>query len=764
LKNIDKNTLDLIFKNVSEGIFIIDENAMFIKCNEAFKQIVLYNKKEIEEKRFDEIFNLKVNFQDFIDKIKNQEQFVDNIEYTNKNNNKKHIDIKIIYVEDSNRYIGFVNNTLEHITNINNELSKNYKLLSESEDKYQNLFENIPLGIFTVKKDGSIQSINPIMLKILGSPSIDESLTLNIFENPNLKGTRILNDIIAALNFGKSFQKEYKYTSIWGKKLLIKATITPIIKNKERVIVIIEDLTKDKLLQKKLNDKTEQLFTIINNTPDIIIFKDNENKWLLANKTAINLFNIKNIDYYGKTDFDLMQYASKLKNEYENNINKDKLAWEKGSMISYDEFFYSKYEKEMVFETIKLPIYNDDGSKKALLTFGRNITNRRINELKLQTAKEKAEEADKLKSSFLANMSHEIRTPLNGIIGFSTILKEYSLKKEDVKRFTDIIIDNSKQLMSNINDILLISKLEVNQEIIQQSKFSLNDLIEKLKLKFISKLKLLPEKNIEIKIKINENDDIKITTDKKKFEIVFSKLINNAIKFTNTGKIEFGYNIIDKQNFNFFVKDTGVGIAKDKQHLIFKKFRQINDSKERLYGGTGIGLSIVNSIIDLLKGKIWLKSDTNKGANFYFTIPIVFQDENQRKKISEIGKKNDINFGNYKILVVDDVEESSMLLEEILSVRNAQIFVANNGKKAINIFNNNKDIDLILMDIQMPEMSGHDAAKKIKEINANVKIIVQTAFVDQEYNEKETKYYDDFINKPIVEKILLEKIYSVLNL
>ncbi len=198
--------------------------------------------------------------------------------------------------------------------------------------------------------------------------------------------------------------------------------------------------------------------------------------------------------------------------------------------------------------------------------------------------------------------------------------------------------------------------------------------------------------------------------------------------------------------------------------MIFKKFRQINDSKERLYGGTGIGLSIVNSIIDLLKGKIWLKSDTNKGANFYFTIPIVFQDENQRKKISGINKKREIKLENYKILVVDDVEESSMLLEEILSVRNAQIFVANNGKKAINIFNNNKDIDLILMDIQMPEMSGHDAAKKIKEINENVKIIVQTAFVDQEYNEKETKYYDDFINKPIVEKILLEKIYSVLNL
>jgi len=760
LKTIDENTFNLIFENISEGIFIVDENAMFIRCNEAFKQIVLYDRNEIKGKKFDDIFNIKTNFKSFISKIKNQKELVENIEFTNKNNNVKNIDLKIKFIEEGNKIIFFVNNTLQHIISANNELNINCKFLRESEAKYKNLFENIPLGIFTVKKDGVIESINSFMLKILGSSSIEKSLSLNVFDIPNLKGTKLLKDIKESLDYGKNLKNEYEYTSIWGKKVLVRAFISPIINNNEKIIVIIDDLTKDKLLQNKLDDRTEQLLTLINQTPDIIIFKDMSGRWLLANEIAIELFGLENVVFYKKTDLELIKNKPKLKSELENNINTDNLAWKKGSMLSFDEVFYTKSGQEKVFEVIKLPIYHDDGSKKTLLTIGRDITKRRKYEIELKSSKEKAEEADSLKSSFLANMSHEIRTPLNGIIGFSTLLKEYSLKKEDVNKFVDIIIANSNQLVAIIDDILFISKLQVKQVKVSKSEFSLNQLIKNLLNKFTSSLKLIPEKNITLKICINNNEDINILTDKSNLYLVYTKLLRNAIKFTNSGEIEFGYNIDVEKNIVFFVKDTGVGISKEKQHIIFKKFRQVDDSTIRPYGGTGIGLSIVKGVIDLLKGELWLESELNKGAKFSFTLPINSKDDVQIKKKKE---KERSDWSCMKILIVDDVEESRILLEEILFPTKAKLYNAENGKKAIDVFIENQDIDLVLMDIQLPEINGFETAKRIKGINNNVKIIAQTAFANQGYEEK-SKYskFDDFINKPIVAPLLLEKISNLL--
>ena len=884
MKTISENTFELIFENVSEGIFVVDENAKFVRCNEAFKQIVLFNKEEIKKKRFDEIFYLETKFNVFFNKIKINSESVQNIEFSNKINDKKNINLRIIYLNEDNNLVFFVNNTLDHIKNVNNELSQNYQLLKESEAKFRNLFLNIPLGIFTVNKDGTIESINPFMLKILGSTSINKSLSFNINEIPNLKGTELLKDINTCFDNGKSIQNIYEYTSFWDKNIYFKAYITPIDNEaREKLIIIIDDKTEDKFtknqlrilsegvdnssasivvtdtegiiqfvnkqfieltgysrkealgkkinilksgfhskefyddlwetitkgkqwlgefknkkkngelfwesamisalkndkgeltnymaikedvtekkkIEKKLKDRTEQLLTLINQTPDIIIFKDYKGRWVLANEIAIKLYGLENVSFYNKTDSDLINITTKFISEFENNIKTDKLAWEKASMISFDEIFYSIDGKEKVFEVIKLPIYNDDGTKKALLTFGRNITKRRKSEIELKYAKEKAEEADLLKSSFLANMSHEIRTPLNGIIGFSTLLKEYNLKKEDKNKFIDIIISNSNQLITIIDDILLISKLQVNQIKVSKSEFSLSLLLKKVLNEFSTELNLVPEKNVVLKInKLNDKEDVKILTDKNKLQLIFSKLIINAIKFTTKGEIVFGCDIDKNKNIVFFVKDTGVGISKEKQHIIFKKFRQADDSTIRPYGGTGLGLSIVKGVIDLLEGELWLESELNKGSKFLFTLPI---DKKNELKIKV--KKNQLysKWDKLKILIVDDVEESRILLEEILIPTKAKLFKAKNGKEAIDIFIKNQDIDIVLMDIQLPEINGFDAAKRIKGINSNVKIVAQTAYANQGYEQESIKYKcDDFISKPIIASLLLDKISNLL--
>ena len=462
MKTIDKNTFELIFENISDGVFIIDKNASFVRFNEAFKQIVLFDKDKIKSKKFNEIFKLENRFDDFFNKIKENNHSFKSFEFINKNNEYKNIDLKIIYLKEDNNLVFFVNNTLQHITNINNELNKNCKLLKDSEAKYRNLFENIPLGIFTVYKGGSIESINPFMLEILGSPSIDKSLSLNINKIPNLKNSELLKDINICFNKGLSFQKVYEYNSIWGKNIFFKAYITPIDKsNNDKIIIIIDDKTKDKFtknqlrilsegvnnspasiivtdaygkvqfvnkqfvelsgykrsevlgkktnilksgyhtkefyenlwktinkgnqwigefrnkkkngdffwesamisplkndkgevtnymaikedvtekkkIEKKLKDRTEQLLTLINQTPDIIIFKNDKDKWILANKVAIELFRLENVNFYNKTNENLIQDLPKLKIELQNNIKTDKLAWRNKSMISYYEIF-----------------------------------------------------------------------------------------------------------------------------------------------------------------------------------------------------------------------------------------------------------------------------------------------------------------------------------------------------------------------------------------------------------------------------------------
>ncbi|MBN1252180.1 MAG: PAS domain S-box protein [Bacteroidales bacterium] len=877
-------TLDLIFEKVSEGIFLVDKDSSFIKCNDAFLRIVLYDKKEIKTIKFSELFKLDISYINFFEKIKKQKELLISLKFINKINVADSIDLKISYNEVEDNLVFFVNNTFELISKTSKKIGKNFKILKESETKYKNIFKNIPLGIFTIFKDGTVESINPFMVKILGSPSKKKSVGFNINELKNLKNTELLKDIQTCFDKGEIFKKIYEYTSVWDKKIHFMAYIFPVNKkNRNKIMLIIDDKTNDKLTQdqllilsegvnnspasivvadkkgkiqfvnnkfieltgynieevigketnilksgyhskdfynnlwetvksgkqwigefynkkkngeyfwesamisvlkndknditnfmaikeditekkkteKKLQDRTEQLLSLVNHTPDVVVFKDSEGKWILANKIAINLFGLEKVNFYSKTDEDLKTYIPKHSAELENNIKTDALTWEKATMLRFDEIFYTKEGEEIVFDVLKLPLFNSDGSRKALITLGRNVTKRKKYEIELKFAKEKAEEADSLKSAFLANMSHEIRTPLNGIMGFSSLLQEYSLSKEDVSKFVDIIIANGNQLLTIIDDILLISKLQVNQIKVSDSQFLLNKTILNILEKYTKELKLVSGKDVNLRVElIDSYDNVKIETDKSKFSMIFSKLIRNAMKFTNSGEIVFGYNFDKKNEMYFFVKDTGVGISDDKKHIIFKKFRQVDDSTTRLYGGTGIGLSIVKGLVDLLNGKLWLESKINEGSTFLFKIPLIIH------RGSEVKKEDaflEARWTNKKVLIVDDVDESLLLLEEILIPTGIKIYKAKNGIEAVKAFIENQDIDIILMDIQLPEINGLEAAKRIKEIKNSVKIIAQTAFANQGFEQScEKSKCDDFINKPIISSILFEKISNLL--
>jgi signal transduction histidine kinase/CheY-like chemotaxis protein len=387
----------------------------------------------------------------------------------------------------------------------------------------------------------------------------------------------------------------------------------------------------------------------------------------------------------------------------------------------------------------------------------------------LKRLKEKAEESNRLKTEFLHNLSHEIRTPMNGIIGFADLLNKNDINPSEKKLYTSIIKESSEKLQKTIEDIIEISSLETSQITISRNKFCLNDLLYDIKSDFISKC---IDKRIELKVRLGaEDSNSYIRTDKNKLRKTIECLVDNSIKFTTEGYIEIGYKL-KEQKIHIYVKDTGMGISKDYQKIIFKRFTHGNNKLSKSNGGLGLGLSISQAYIELMKGEIKFKSSFGKGSKFNVIIPYK---PIQHKKISNPKPKLSSVCSCAKVLIAEDEQINFMLLEAALKILKGvdfKILHAKNGREAIDLYMDNKDLNMILMDIKMPELNGNDATKKIKSINPNIPIIAQTAYANQEDIDNALKLgYDNVITKPInkekLHKVVLEHLdksrFSMMN-
>jgi len=385
-----------------------------------------------------------------------------------------------------------------------------------------------------------------------------------------------------------------------------------------------------------------------------------------------------------------------------------------------------------------------------------------IQNVELLNAKYKAEESERLKSSFLANMSHEIRTPMNGILGFTSLLKDHNLSGEDQGKYINIIEKSGERLLNIINDIINISKIEAGHTDVYLSSTSLNDQLKYIKNFF--KLEM-EQKNLKFIFNEQESDEKDIiNTDKEKLYAILTNLVKNAIKFTNDGSIEIGYKIkndfsfqYDEEYVEFFVKDTGIGVKKDHQQLIFERFRQSSESMNRQYEGSGLGLTITKAYVEILGGKIWVESEEEKGSTFYFTIP---NNSTKKEEPFIMEKQTETpKIKNLKVLIAEDDNSSRLLLIEYIKNYSKDILEAENGSVAIDICKNNSDIDLILMDIQMPLINGMDATQEIRKFNKDIIIIAQSAFTLPGDKEKFINAgCNDYLSKPINNNKLLEMI------
>ncbi|MFH1119830.1 MAG: PAS domain S-box protein [Bacteroidota bacterium] len=366
----------------------------------------------------------------------------------------------------------------------------------------------------------------------------------------------------------------------------------------------------------------------------------------------------------------------------------------------------------------------------------------------------KAEESDRLKTAFLNNMSHEIRTPLNGILGFTSLLDDPDTTPEEKQYFYRIINQNGEQLLSIINDIISIATIEAGQEKIREGKANVNEMLAMLYEQF----KIQSSgKNLNLNFRTSlGNAGAVIMTDETKLRQVLTNLIGNAIKFTEQGMVEFG--CIQKLNMlELYVKDTGVGISPEMHQLIFERFRQANTNPNKEYGGNGLGLAISRAYVELLGGRIWLESAPGKGTTFRFTIPYNPVVETVSSgKIS--GNTAEITNGKGRtLLIAEDVYTNYQLLEVILKKLNYRIIHVENGLEAVESCRNTPEIDLVLMDMKMPEMDGYDATLVIKKMRPDLPVIAVTAYALGGDREKALRAgCDDYIAKPVKPGILLE--------
>jgi len=447
----------------------------------------------------------------------------------------------------------------------------------------------------------------------------------------------------------------------------------------------------------------------------------------------------------------------------------EKAVWEigffKDIVANHDKFLELQQNEYVRYED--LPLETAEGRKmnvefvsnvylvnnhKVIQCNIRDITQRRLAEKELIKAKEKAEESDRLKSAFLANMSHEIRTPMNGILGFTELLKEPHLSGDEQQQYIRIIEESGDRMLSTINDIINVSKIESGQMDVSISATNINEQIEYIYAFFKPEVE---HKGMQIAFKNTlPAKEAVIRTDKEKVYSVLTNLVKNAVKFTFTGSIEFGYEK-KGQNLEFFVKDTGIGISKDKQETIFDRFVRINIDDNRAFQGSGLGLSIAKAYVEMLGGKIWVESEEGKGSVFYFTIP--YNAEPQTENIIENVVPADENkIKDLKILIAEDDEKSEMLITITVKKFGREILKARTGTEAVEVCRNNPDLDLVLMDIAMPEMNGYEATRQIRKFNQDVIIIAQTAYAIAGEREKTIAAgCNDYIGKPFKQASLI---------
>jgi PAS domain S-box-containing protein len=705
----------------------------------------------------DFVNNQKLTFNDIIKKeyqlnlhqkwdkiLADKSFFRDEYEILTANNETKWVLEQGVGIFDDAGELMFLEGYIEDITS-----QKVFEMqLRESERKFKSLFHGHSAAKLIIDPvDGSIVDANQAAADFYGW-SIEELTTMNVSKINTLPLDEILGIIQSAID-GKITQVELQHRKANGDIVDIENFNSKvIIGGKQFLHIIIHDITDRKKIEKALIESEEKNRLIMDNSIDAILLTKPDGSIISVNKAACKLF--------GMTEAEICNAGRNGLVDLEDPRLPELLLERKKHGFAEGELDFIRKDGTKFTSAITSSIFHNSKGEIFTSMILRDITERKRWEEELLIAKEKAEISDRLKSAFLANMSHEIRTPMNGIIGFLELLQFKDIDNQSRHEYIELVNQSGQRLLDTINDIVEISKIEAGEQEIKKSEVNISELM-KYQIDFFS----LQTKEKGIELTISEQlpvEKSKIETDKNKLNSILTNLIKNAIKFTTHGSIQLG-NYFDNDFLVFYVKDTGCGIPPDKIDAVFERFIQSDPNITRPHEGSGLGLTIAKAYVNLIGGKIWVNSELNKGSTFYFTIP--YQTENQR----DLESKNQKELPNHyskgtTILIAEDEEISFQFLQIVLKMKNIKTIRAINGKEAVQIFKQNPNISLILMDIKLPEMNGFEATKEIRKYNKTIPIIAQTAYALSEDKEKMIQAgCNDYIIKPIKS----HELFSVIN-
>ncbi len=509
--------------------------------------------------------------------------------------------------------------------------------------------------------------------------------------------------------------------------------------------------------QFELEKQKEFFLQVINTSPNLIFVKDWNGRYTLVNMATAELLG-SNVDgVIDKTDADFNSNAE----EVAVDLAKDREVIKAGLPVKIEEQIRTSKGELRWYQIIKVPLKMTDDSVQAL-GIATDITDIKEAEKELLKAKETAEQSLVVKEQFLANMSHEIRTPMNAIIGFTDLFKKTPLN-ENQKQFVEAIAVSGDNLLTIINDILDFSKIESGKLEIETAPFRLRDVVYDSYNLMIQKAK---EKNLHFNVNYSEEIPAYLMGDSARLNQILINLIGNGIKFTESGSINVSVKAVesfsDKVKVEFMVKDSGIGIPKDKQEAVFERFTQASGETTRKFGGTGLGLSIVKSLVELQNGQITLNSEHGEGSTFTFYITYPLTKESDliiEETIAPVINRNI----KANLLLAEDNLMNQKLAKNVLLDFGFNLDIVDNGKLAVEKFQNG-NYDLILMDMQMPEMDGYEATKMIRSFNTEIPIIAMTAHAMTGEKEKCLKLgMNDYISKPFKADDLYGKIVNLVD-
>jgi PAS domain S-box-containing protein len=643
------------------------------------------------------------------------------------------------------------------------EKEKNAILLEQSEAKLKTLIENTKDHIWAVDTQHRLIATNNAFLKTCK----------NVFGLTFKEGDNILagfpqemaqywQPIYERAFKGETFKIEWDYFHTYlNRRIEVETQVSPIIDSNQQVqgaTFFSRDITQRRQAERLIKQKDEMLRAINRNIKEGIFRSTIKEGGLYVNEAYVRMFGFDSVEEALETP------PNKIYVHTEDRIRLiNKMLQEK--QVTNEEVLYKRKDGTSFWALVSAIVTQGENGEVYFDGTIKDITELKNIQVQLKKAKEVAEQLAASKTQFLSAMSHEIRTPLNAIIGISHLLLEEKPKPEQIENLTTLRF-SAQNLLVLINDILDFNKIEAGKVVLESIDFNLKELARNLKHGF--QITADNNKNLLL-LEIDEQIPNFVKGDPTRLSQILTNLIGNALKFTQKGKVTINIKVVEKiaeeVKIKFTVTDTGIGIPKEKQESIFEGFTQATTETTRKYGGTGLGLAITKRLLEMQNSQIYLESEVGKGSKFYFTLSFLIgqEKENDKKYIySELG-----NFNKEKILLVEDNLANQLVAKRFLTKWGLQVSIAEDGEIALKMLQY-EDFDLVLMDIQMPNMNGYEATKAIRKIKQEkyrqLPIIALTASVNSGIDGKILAAgMNDYVLKPFAPEELHSKIASFLS-